>query len=209
MASILIVDDHRIVIAGCRRLLTESVAGYAVSDATNAEEALAAYAALRPDMVVLDLALPGTGGLEVLRRLLEMDPACRALVFSMYDDPIFVARALQAGAKGYLTKNDAPEELIVAVEAVLDGRIYLSHAMARELAVLNHAPGKRLRQELTPREREVLRRLGQGLALGDIADQLGISYKTVANTCTQMKEKLALNNTRELIRYAVEQRLDL
>lgn len=208
MKTVLIVDDHRIVIAGCRRLLTEG-GDYAVHEATNAEEAVAAYAAQRPDLVILDLALPGTGGLEVLRRLLELDAQARALVFSMYDDPIFVARALQAGAKGYLTKNDAPEELIVAVEAVLAGGIHLSHTMARELAVLNLAPGKRLRQTLTPREQDVLRRLGQGLALGDIAGELGISYKTVANTCTLMKEKLGLNNTRELIRYAVEQRLDL
>lgn len=209
MTSVLIVDDHRIVIAGCRRLLMESGSPFEVDDATNADEAVAAYAARRPDVVVLDLGLPGVGGLEVLRRLLDMDAGCRALVFSMYDDPIFVARALQAGAKGYLTKNDAPEELIVAIDTVQGGWVYLSHAMARELAVLNHAPGKRLRQSLTPREQDVLRRLGQGLALGDIADQLGISYKTVANTCTQIKEKLGLNHTRELIRYAIEQRLDL
>ncbi|WP_448205853.1 response regulator transcription factor [Azospirillum sp. sgz302134] len=206
MRSVLIVDDHRIVIAGCRRLLSRG-GDYDVLDATTAEEAFARYGERRPDVVVLDLGLPGMGGLEVLRGLLERDPGCRVLIFSMHDDPILVARALQAGAKGYLTKNDAPEELIVAIEAVLAGEVYLSHSMARELAVMNHGPGRR--PALTPRELDVLRLLGQGLVLGDIAERLGISYKTVANTCTQMKDKLALKNTRELIRFAVEQRFDL
>ncbi|MFS2012097.1 response regulator [Azospirillum sp. CT11-132] len=206
MKSVLIVDDHRIVIAGCRRLLSKG-GDYELFEATTADEAFIRFAERQPDMVILDLGLPGMGGLEVLRRLLTEDPHCRVLIFSMYDDPILVARALQAGAKGYLTKNDAPEELIVAIEAVLAGEVYLSHSMARELAVMTHRPGRR--PDLTPRELDVLRLLGQGLALGEIAERLGISYKTVANTCTQMKDKLSLKNTRELIRYAVEQHLAL
>lgn len=206
MTSVLIVDDHRIVIAGCRRLLSKS-GDYDLFEATTAEEAFIRYAEHRPDVVVLDIGLPGMGGLEVLRRLLTEDPGCRVLIFSMYDDPILVARALQTGAKGYLTKNDAPEELIVAVEAVLAGEVYLSHSMARDLAVMTHRPGRR--PDLTPRELDVLRLLGQGQVLGEIAERLGISYKTVANTCTQVKDKLNLKNTRELIRYAVEQHLTL
>ncbi|MCW2236377.1 response regulator transcription factor [Azospirillum canadense] len=206
MKTVLIVDDHRIVIAGCRRLLSKG-GEYEVLDATTAEEAFALCDERQPDVVVLDLGLPGIGGLEVLRKLLEKDPRCRVMIFSMHDDLILVSRALQTGAKGYLTKNDAPEELIVAVEVMLAGGTYLSHAMARELAVLNHGPGRR--QDLTPRELDVLRLLGQGLILGDIAERLGISYKTVANTCTQMKDKLTLKNTRELIRFAIEQRFDL
>lgn len=203
MKTVLLVDDHPIVRSGCQQLLS----AYRVVEAETAEQALALYRSSPADIVVLDLGLPDLGGLDVTRRLRAEDPAARILVFSMYDDPIFAARSLQVGAMGYITKNDAPEELAAAVAVVLRGEVYLSHAMARELAVMNFAPNRSPLQDLTARELEILALLGRGRTIGDIAEQLGISYKTVANTCTQLKDKLGAQSTRELIRIAVEQRL--
>jgi len=202
--TVLLVDDHPIVRDGCRRLLAGS---FRVLEAESAETALDLYAAGRPDVVVLDLNLPGMGGLEALRRLREADPPAAVLIFSMYDDPLFAARALQAGARGYITKNDAPEALVTAIETVLEGTVYLNHAMARELAVMSYAPRGNPLQTLTPRELEILTLLGRGLAMADIAQSLGISHKTVYNLCTQIKDKLGARSTRDLIRISIEHHL--
>lgn len=202
-ARVLLVDDHPIVRAGCLRLLD----AYHVIEARTGDEALALYRAGRADMVVLDLGLPDIGGLDVARRLRSDDPTARILIFSMHDAPIFAARALELGAMGFITKNDAPDELAKAVAAVLRGDMYLGHAMARDLAVMNFTPDRGPLRHLTARELEILALLGRGRTLGDIADQLGISYKTVANGCTQIKDKLGAQNTRDLIRIAVEHRL--
>lgn len=201
--KILLVDDHPIVRSGCRRLLE----AFTVIEAETAEQAFRLFHEHRPDIVVLDLGLPDLGGIEAALRLRAEDPGVRILVFSMYDDPIFAGRSLQAGAMGYITKNDAPEDLVKAVETVLQGKVYLSHDMAREVAVMNYAPNRSPLQDLTARELQVLTLLGRGKAIAEIAEQLGISYKTVANTSTQIKDKLGVQSTRDLIRIAVEQRL--
>lgn len=202
--TVLLVDDHPIVRDGCRRLLAGA---FRVLEAESAEAALDLYAAGRPDVVVLDLNLPGMGGLEAVRRLRDGDPGALILIFSMYDDPLFAARALQAGAKGYITKNDAPEALVTAIGTVLDGGVYLNHTMARELAVMSYAPRGNPLQTLTPRELEILTLLGRGLAMADIAQSLGISHKTVYNLCTQIKDKLGAKSTRDLIRISIEHHL--
>lgn len=202
--TVLLVDDHPIVRDGCRRLLAGS---FRVMEAESAEAALALYADGRPDVVVLDLNLPGMGGLEVVRRLRDADSGAVILIFSMYDDPLFAARALQAGARGYITKNDAPESLLTAIGTVLGGSVYLNHAMARELAVMSYAPRGNPLQTLTPREMEILTLLGRGLAMADIAQSLGISHKTVYNLCTQIKDKLGAKSTRDLIRISIEHHL--
>ena len=201
--SVLLVDDHPIVRAGCQQLL----AGHRVIEAETGAQALALYRADPSDIVVLDLGLPDLGGLVVTKQLRDEDPQARILVFSMYEDPVFAAQSLALGAMGYITKNDGPEELTVAVDTVLAGEVYLSHDMARELAVMNFSPQRSPLQSLTARELETLSQLGRGRSIGDIAEHLRISYKTVANTCTQLKEKLGVSSTRELIRIAVEQRL--
>lgn len=204
---ILLVDDHPIVRAGCLRLLAD--AGYLrLMEAADGETALTSYERARADLVVLDLNLKGRAdGWEVAASLLRRDPATLILIFSMNDDPVFAARALKAGAKGYITKNDAPTTLVEAVECVLSGQIYLSHAMARDLALMNHARPTDPLESLTAREREVLGLLGRGLTLSAVAESLGVSYKTAANACTQIKDKLGAESTRALIRIAIDNQL--
>ncbi|EWY42202.1 response regulator receiver [Skermanella stibiiresistens SB22] len=203
----LLVDDHPVVRTGCRRLLA-SAGGHVILEAENGARALELHGSEKPDCVVLDLGLPDMSGLDLLASIRALDPDARVLVFSMHEDPVFAARALDAGARGYVTKNDAPEELVAAVESVLAGDVYLSRDMARDVALMNHGPNRDPLRDLTPRELRVLAELGRGGAIGDIAERLGVSYKTIANTCTIMKTKLRAGSIRDLIRIAVERRLD-
>ncbi|WP_158045604.1 response regulator [Skermanella pratensis] len=203
---LLLVDDHPVVRTGCRRLLA-SAGPYEIMEADSGARALELCETEPPDAVILDLGLPDIGGLDLLDRLRRMSPDIRVLVFSMHEDAVFAARALEAGARGYVTKNDAPEELVAAVGTVLAGGIYLSRDMAREVAVMSFVPNRSPLQGLTARELRVLAELGQGSAIADIAEHLGVSYKTVSNTCTIMKTKLGARSIRDLIRIAVEHRV--
>lgn len=201
--TILLVDDHPIVRAGCQRLLAEAALGRVV-EAEDVDSALALWRTERPDVVVLDLNIPGEGGgMAVLRRLQAESPAVPVLIFSMHEDPAIAARALKAGAKGYVTKNDAPDSLASAIGTVLAGRIHLDNALARELALMTlTAPADPL-ASLTQREREILALVGRGMTTAAIGETLGISQKTVANACTQIKDKLGADSTRALIRIAI------
>ena len=211
--TILLVDDHPVVRAGCQSLLAEASVGRVV-EAADVAAALALWRSERPDVVILDLNLPGGagertverdgGGMEVLRALRAENPAVPVLIFSMHEDPAIAARALKAGAKGYVTKNDAPETLVTAVRCVLAGRVHLDHALARELALMALAPSDDPLSVLTQREREILALVGRGLTAAAIAEALGISQKTVANACTQIKDKLGADSTRALIRIAID-----
>ncbi|MFC5353606.1 response regulator [Azospirillum himalayense] len=206
--TILLVDDHPVVRAGCQSLLAEARLGRVV-EAADVAAALALWRSERPDVVILDLNLPGGGkmdggGMEVLRVMRAESPAVPVLIFSMHEDPAIAARALKAGAKGYVTKNDAPETLVTAVRCVLAGRIHLDHALARELALMALAPIEDPLAVLTQREREILGLVGRGLTAATIAEALGISQKTVANACTQIKDKLGADSTRALIRIAID-----
>ncbi|ALG74753.1 regulator [Azospirillum thiophilum] len=202
--TILLVDDHPIVRAGCQRLLAEAALGRVV-EAEDVDSALALWRGERPDVVVLDLNLPGEGGgMAVLRTMRAEDPAIPVLIFSMHEDPAVAARALKAGARGYVTKNDAPDSLATAIGNVLAGRVHLDHALARELALMSLAPTDDPLAALTQREREILALVGRGLTTTAIGDRLGISQKTVANACTQIKDKLGADSARALIRIAIE-----
>ncbi|NUB26629.1 response regulator [Azospirillum brasilense] len=207
--TILLVDDHPVVRAGCQSLLAEAGLGRVV-EAADVATALALWRSERPDVVILDLNLPGGaggrdgGGIEVLRAIRAENPAVPVLIFSMHEDPAIAARALKAGAKGYVTKNDAPETLVTAVRCVLAGRVHLDHALARELALMALAPTDDPLSVLTQREREILALVGRGLTAAAIAEALGISQKTVANACTQIKDKLGADSTRALIRIAID-----
>ncbi|AWJ92790.1 DNA-binding response regulator (plasmid) [Azospirillum baldaniorum] len=207
--TILLVDDHPVVRAGCQSLLAEAGLGRVV-EAADVATALALWRSQRPDVVILDLNLPGGaggrdgGGMEVLRAIRAENPAVPVLIFSMHEDPAIAARALKAGAKGYVTKNDAPETLVTAVRCVLAGRVHLDHALARELALMALAPTDDPLAVLTQREREILALVGRGLTAAAIAEALGISQKTVANACTQIKDKLGADSTRALIRIAID-----
>ncbi|WP_376962971.1 response regulator transcription factor [Azospirillum sp. A26] len=202
--TILLVDDHPIVRAGCQRLLAEAALGRVV-EAEDVGSALDLWRSERPDVVVLDLNIPGDGGgMAVLRTIREENPAVPVLIFSMHEDPAIAARALKAGARGYVTKNDAPDSLASAIGTVLAGRIHLDSGLARDLALMSLSPPSDPLAALTQREREILALVGRGMTAAAIAERLGISQKTVANTCTQIKDKLGADSARALIRIAID-----
>ena len=167
--------------------------------------ALATARKENPDVVVLDINLEGASGLELLRRLRIESPAVRVLMFSMHAEPIYANRALKAGAYGYVCKSAGAEELTTAVMRVADGERYLDSTMAGELVMSSVRAEDPLRK-LTNREIEILRMLGEGKSLQGIADAIGIAYKTVANSCGRIKEKLDLPRTSDLIRFSIENR---
>ena len=200
--TILVVDDHPIVRAGVRQLI-QQIPNVKVVEAETGEDGYRQFQDVYPDMVLLDITLPGIGGLEVLRRIRAYREDAKVLMFSMHEDPVFASRAMQAGAKGYITKNNAADHLVEAVEKVLDGKVYLSADTAQELAMLNIGAGTSALSDLSRRELEILRLLGEGKSMNEISDVLGISYKTVANNLTQIKNKLDISKTAELMRFAI------
>jgi len=198
--NILLVEDHAIVRAGLRRLLSALPAD--IVECANGQDALALLRGPAPDVVILDLNLPGIGGLELLRRMLKDAPGLRVLVLTMHAEPLYAARALDAGAKGYVSKNATPDELLTAVRRVARGGRYVEAEIAQELAVQSIAAGDPLAL-LSERDLEILRLLAQGSSLAEIAAGLDIGYKTVANTCTQIKAKLGVARTADLVRLAI------
>ncbi|HET6389075.1 response regulator transcription factor [Hyphomicrobium sp.] len=200
--KILIVDDHGVVREGLRKLFVAHFEAE-VLETAGIDDALAVYTAQRPDVVVLDLNLEGAGGLEVLRRIMAADSAARVVVFSMHHEPLYAVRALRGGARGYVSKSAPVEELISAIRKVRTGEQYIDRDLASRIAVSQISSDDPL-QALSIREVEILRMLGQGKSMTAISDSLGIAYKTVANICTQMKVKLGVNRTADLIRLALE-----
>lgn len=200
--KLLIVDDHPIMRSGLRRLLAAE-GQPEIAEAANGQEAIANFREFRPDLVILDLNLPGISGLEVLGRLRVENPKVRVLVISMFDNPIYVARLLEAGALGYVSKNAPPEQVLEAVRRIAAGRSYIEPEMAQELAVANIRPVSDPLSRLSPRDLEILRLLADGSSLTEIAEAIGVSYKTVANQCSQLKAKLATPRMADLVRLAI------
>jgi DNA-binding NarL/FixJ family response regulator len=203
--KILIVDDHPIVRAGVKRLLAGD-AGMEIVEADSGREALRVARSTQPDVVIVDLNLPGIGGLDIIARLVRETPRPRILVLSMHDDPIFAMRALEAGADGYVSKNAPPTQILEAIAHINKGQIYLGPDLAQQLALWNLRSANHPLKDLSRRDLEILRLLGDGRSLQQIADTLGIGYKTVANNCSQIKTKLGVKRTAELIRFAVMNR---
>lgn len=199
--KVLLIDDHAIVRGGLRRLL--GALPWQVLDAESGRDALALIRAEPPDLVVLDLNLPGIGGFELLRRILVECPATRIMVLSMHVEARFAARAMQAGARGYMSKNAAPAELLKALRVVAEGGRYIEAEIAQELALQTVAVSDP-QTLLNERETEIVRLLGAGRSLTEIAGTLGLGYKTVANTCTQIKTKLGVSRTADLIRLSFD-----
>lgn len=191
--KILLVDDHAIVREGYRRLLESEPGVLIVGEASDGSQACQSARALHPDVVVMDIALPGMSGIEATRRLLKEQPRLRVLIFSMYDDAIYASRALEAGALGYLSKVSAPEVLVKAIYAVSRGEFYLSSDVAANI-------GRSAAQldALTPRQLEVLRLLAQGETIKSISEKLGLSEKTIANQQWAIRAKLGARNSAQL-----------
>lgn len=200
--KILIIDDHAVVRAGVRKLLAEQFGGEILEAATG-DAAITLYKKHRADVVILDLNLDGAGGLEVMTRLLAIDPKANILIFTTHAEPVYAARAMTEGARGYVSKSAPAEELVTAVKRIAAGRQYIDQEVSSRLAICQFSAGDPL-QSLSTRELEILRKLGDGSSLSEIAESLGIAYKTVANTCTQIKQKLGIEKTSDLIRFSVE-----
>ena len=202
---VLIVDDHPIIVSGCRSLL-EGEPDIEVLEAHDGAAGLDAFFSDKPDVGIIDINLPGYSGLELLRRILEREPEARLVIFSMNDDPSVAARAIEAGAKGYIAKNDDPALFAGAVKTVANGGRYLHPEMARRIAFLRADPGPDAVSHLSARELEILRLLAAGRTMAQIADLLDVSYKTIANNCTQVKQKLGARSAIDLMRIAIDAR---
>ncbi len=202
MVTVLLVDDHAVVREGYRRLLENSPSIHVVGEAADAQSAYLAWQEHRPDVTVMDIALPGASGIEALRRIRARDAEARVLMFSMYEDPVFASRALQAGARGYVTKAAAPQVLVEAVLAVAAGKAYIVPGIAQELALRSLAPESGGAESLSPREFEVLRMLVDGKSVGEIARSLGLTAKTVANHQSALRQKLGAGTAVQLLQAA-------
>jgi two-component system, NarL family, invasion response regulator UvrY len=202
--KILLVDDHTLVREGVRRLLS-GMQGAMVFEAATGQEALAIFREERPEVVLLDLNLSGIGGLELLRRMLAENEKVRIVVTSMHAEPVYVARALRLGARGYVSKSARADELVTAVKRVAEGGRYVEREIAGELAFAQiFSESDDPLQRLSTRELEILRLLGEGNSLTEIAQVIGVAYKTVANTCSIIKSKVGVERTADLIRLSME-----
>jgi DNA-binding NarL/FixJ family response regulator len=200
---VLLVDDHAVVRAGYRLLLQHEPDVEVVAEAESAESACRQYADLEPDVVVMDLALPGMGGLEAIKRIRMRDPAARILVFSMHEEPMFVEHALAAGASGYVPKSSAPAALVAAVRQVAAGGRYLDRALEQRLAFDRVRGSDSPLMRLSTREFEIFCLLAEGESSAEIARRLSLSPKTVANYSTQLKSKLDVGSVAEFARLAI------
>jgi two-component system, NarL family, invasion response regulator UvrY len=204
MSTVLIIDDHPVVLQGCRRMLEDA----GVVDVLEARDVVSGYKMYhrhRPEVVIVDLAMQGSGlaGLPLIRRITDHDSRARILVLSMHTDPIIVARALQAGAIGYVVKDTSSEHLLEAFRKVRAGTPYLSSELAVQVALVHTPARQNPLAELTPRELQTLSLLAEGRPYGRIAEELNVSYKTVVNVSAQLKQKLDARNLPELITTAV------
>ncbi|MBB4198192.1 DNA-binding response regulator [Rhodoblastus sphagnicola] len=197
---VLIVDDHPVVVSGCKALLAAEP-GVEIFAAGDGESGFAAFCAHDPDVCVVDINLPGLSGFDLAQRILGKDADAKIVVFSMNEDPAFAARAIQAGARGYIAKNDDPMLFLPALKQVCDGGTWLPADLARKMAFARHPSPL---ENLSTREIEILRLLAAGDDMGDIADKLGVSYKTIANNCTALKAKLGARSSMDLLRAAIE-----
>ena len=202
--TIVLVDDHAVVRAGVRRLLEQEPLFEVIGEAESGEKAYQIFGELKPDVMVMDLSMPGMGGLESIRRILMRYEKAKILVLSMHEDLSFANQALKLGAKGYLIKNALADDLVKSIETVSNGEVFLSAEIAKKMAMQsisgNHDPV----HELSAREFEIFRLLAEGLDIDAIASTLNISSKTVSNYQTMIKQKLNINTPIELIRYAIK-----
>jgi two-component system invasion response regulator UvrY len=200
--SVLLVDDHAVVREGYLRLLERHGDIAVIGEAGDAATAHALFCSLDPQIVVMDISMPGTSGIEAMRRMLLYKPEARVLMFSMHEDVIFVRRALQAGAFGYVTKASAPNVLVHAIHSIAAGKKYISPEIAQALALSDFGGERDAADGLSAREFEVLRLLAQGQSIRDIADSLGLNPKTVANHQSTIKQKLGADSAIQLLKKA-------
>jgi two-component system invasion response regulator UvrY len=207
--NVLLVDDHAVVRTGYKTYLALSNRIGRIYEADRGETACQLYTQYLPDLVVMDLSMPGIGGFETIRRLLVRDPSCKILVFSIHHELVYVTRAIKAGAKGYITKNSIPETLVTAACKISQGGTYVEPELAQQLAVslaMDQDESAKIKQ-LSPREFDVFCLLANGYTVRKAAEKLCLSYKTVCNHGTSIKEKLGVETLTELTLLASRQGL--
>lgn len=202
MIRVLLVDDHPVVRSGYKRLLLQELGLDVVAEVGSADEGYQAFVAHQPDITITDVSMPGAGGLSLLLKILQRDAVARVLVCSMYDSPLLVQRALQTGAKGFVSKNAEPDELVRAVHAVYQGETYLSQGLQTQTLTGEQALEAQHIAELSVREYEIFRLLAMGQSVAECADLLHVSQKTVSNNQTQIKEKLQVETMTALVHLA-------
>lgn len=209
---LLLVDDHEIVRAGLRLLFVAEDDMEIVGEASSGEEALEMAQELQPDVVIMDVAMPGMSGIEATRRLKEIDPDLVILALTMHEDEEYFFEMLNAGVSGYIPKRAAPDDLVSAIRVVNEGNVFLYSTLAQYLAQdfldrMDSEESSEIAEELTPREREVLAHIGEGLTNQEIAEKLVISVKTVDRHRENITRKLNIHNRASLIKYAIEKGL--
>jgi len=207
VTKVLIVDDHPVVLSGCRSLFASDNT-VKIEEATDAKSGHRAYLARKPDVTVIDIKLPDVSGFELMRRIRKDDPEARIIMFSMNDDPALVVHAIEMGAQGYVWKGDDPRMLVKAVRKVAAGDNFISPQLAEAVTLSGASIKANPTSQLTARELEILRLLGRGHKIAEVANALEISYKTVANNTSLLKQKLGAKGHSDLIRIAVEMGLD-
>ena len=200
---ILIADDHPIVASGCRTVLADEP-DMVLLEAPDAESAERVFATERPDICLIDINLPTVSGFELARRVLAHDAQARIIIFSMNDDPVYVSRAIEVGAKGFVSKNGDPQNLVDAIHEVGRGGVYLPPALAQSMAFAGPKVARNPLSKLNSREMEILRLLSAGKNLSEIAFMVHAPYKTVANTSAIIRQKLGVRTAAELVRFAIE-----
>lgn len=204
--SIVLADDHELVRAGIRSILETFPSVRVEAEAGDGKEALELVRRLEPDVLLLDITLPGLNGLEVAERIRKLGLGTRVLMLSMHSGPEYVARAIQSGAAGYLVKDSAVDELAAALESVLAGRRYLSNALDRDVIQSFLRSGDSALEELavlTPRQREILQLIAEGSSTREIAERLHVSVKTVETHRAQLMSRLGIHDVPGLVRLAI------
>lgn len=208
MIRVLIVDDHAVVRRGIRQILEDAGDIRVVDEAATEQEALEKTREGGCDLVLLDLSLPGRGGLEVLKQLHEEFPRLPVLVLTMHPEEQYAVRTIRAGASGYLTKQSAPEELVRAVRQIVGGKRYLTAAVAERLAEeVGHEDARAPHERLSDREHQIFLMIASGKTVSEIAEELALSVKTVSTYRARVLEKMQLRTNAELTRYAFERAL--
>ncbi len=204
---VMLADDHAVVRAGYRFLLENVQDIEVVAEATSGEDALVQFEQVKPDVLVIDLTMPGIGGMEAIRRLRASRPEARILVFSMHENAALVEHALQEGVAGYISKNSSPDTLVTAVRRIAAGNVYIDSELAQNL-VLQQSRGQReALAGLSTRELQILRLFAEARGVDEIAESLSLSSKTIANYLTQIKDKLNVSTSAELVRLAISKGL--
>lgn len=202
--KVLVVEDHAIVFSGCRALFSDD-ANVELIEARNVAVGLQLFHSVRPEVIVVDINLPDGSGLDLLRDLLAQDAGARIIVFSMSDAPMLALQAVEFGAAGYVSKNGDPDALRDAVYAVAAGKRWLPEDLLQELALVR--AGASEAPCLSEREQQVLSALARGRSMAEIAEEIGVSYKTVAAHSATIRSKLNARTSSEMVRIAVEMRL--